>query len=50
LISLVSVSNAWSFRIDIRIGNVVRSWWAVYVRSPASEQGWEVVQRLVIEH
>lgn len=48
-LNFVGVSNAWSFRIDVRVGNVVRSWWAVYVSSPASEQEWEVVQRLVID-
>jgi hypothetical protein len=40
-ITLVSRSDTWSFRIDIHIGPVTRSWWCVY-------QSSECVQRLVI--
>lgn len=49
-LNLISSSHQWSFRIDIRVGEVKRSWWCVYLRSPASEDGWECVQRLVIRH
>jgi len=40
-ITLVSTSDVWSFRIDLRVGPVTRSWWCVYSSS-------ELVQRLVI--
>lgn len=40
-IAIVSRSDTWSFRIDIRVGPVMRSWWCVY-------QSNECVQRLVI--
>jgi hypothetical protein len=54
--NLVARSGAWSFRIDIRIGWLRRSWWAVYTGSgrtwytatPRSPSSWECVQRLAI--
>lgn len=42
---ITGTSTAWAFRIDIRVGTLRRSWWAVYVRSRSS---WECVQRLAI--
>ena len=42
---IVGSSSAWSFRIDIRVGPLRRSWWAVYVTSRST---WECVQRLAI--
>ncbi len=42
---IAATSNAWAFRIDIRIGSLQRSWWAVYVKSRSE---WECVQRLAI--
>ena len=42
---MVGSSSAWSFRIDIRVGPLRRSWWAVYVKSRST---WECVQRLAI--
>ena len=42
---IVGTSSAWSFRIDIRVGPLRRSWWAVYVKSRST---WECVQRLAI--
>lgn len=42
---IVGSSSAWSFRIDIRVGPLRRSWWAVYVKSRST---WECVQRLAI--
>lgn len=44
-LELVGVSTVWSFRIDARVGPLRRSWWSVYVRTPA---GWNCVQRLEI--
>lgn len=44
-LGLVSASPAWSFRIDIEIGSLHRSWWAVYIRESSK---WECVQRLAI--
>lgn len=38
---IVTRSDLWSFRIDIRVGPVTRSWWCVY-------QANQCVQRLVI--
>ncbi len=43
---LAAASAAWSLRIDIHVGMVRRSWWAVYVGSGSA--GWECVQRLAI--
>ncbi len=43
---LAAASTAWGFRIDIRVGMVRRSWWAVYASSGSA--GWECVQRLAI--
>ena len=42
---IVGSSVAWSFRIDVQIGPLRRSWWAVYVKSRST---WECVQRLAI--
>ncbi len=42
---LVSSSSAWSFRIDVQVGPLRRSWWAVYIKSRST---WECVQRLAI--
>ena len=44
-VQLTSVSSVWSFRIDVEVGPLQRSWWAVYVRNGSQ---WECVQRLVI--
>jgi hypothetical protein len=44
---LVTASNSWAFRIDINVGPLKRSWWAIYKQS--SNQ-WECLQRLVISH
>ena len=44
---LVSVSNAWAFRIDVRVEGVRRSWWVVYRRESAASS-WRCVQRLAI--
>ena len=41
----VSRSSVWSFRIDIRVGRLRRSWWAVYIQG---SREWECVQRLAI--
>jgi len=40
-IALTARSDVWSFRIDIRVGPIMRSWWCV-------DQSNECVQRLVI--
>lgn len=42
---LVGSSSAWAFRIDISVGPLTRSWWAVY---SSSRSQWECVQRLAI--
>ena len=42
---IVGSSSAWSFRIDIQVGPLRRSWWAVYVKTRSN---WECVQRLAI--
>ncbi len=42
---IVGSSVAWSFRIDVQVGPLRRSWWAVYVRTRST---WECVQRLAI--
>lgn len=49
-LELVSASNLWSFRIDIGIGPVRRSWWATYApaRTRGGQGGWECIQRLAI--
>lgn len=38
-------SDCWGVRIDVRVGEVRRSWWCVYSRG---QSGWECEQRLVI--
>lgn len=42
---IVGSSLAWSVRIDVQVGPLRRSWWAVYVKSRST---WECVQRLAI--
>ena len=42
---IVGSSLAWSFRIDVQVGPLRRSWWAVYVKARST---WECVQRLAI--
>ncbi len=42
---IAATSNAWAFRIDIHVGSLQRSWWAVYVKSRSE---WECAQRLAI--
>lgn len=56
-IQLVGSSSIWSFRIDIRVGPVRKSWWATYGpassrdrRSQSSKYQWECAQRLVIAY
>lgn len=47
-IRLTSVSPCWSFRIDIEVGPLRRSWWAVYMARQGGGSEWECVQRLAI--
>lgn len=42
---IVGSSVAWSLRIDVQVGPLRRSWWAVYVKARST---WECVQRLAI--
>ncbi|MEW6747695.1 MAG: hypothetical protein AB1486_33615 [Planctomycetota bacterium] len=42
---LVSTSPVWAFRIDIRVGRLARSWWAIYRER---EGRWSCAQRLCI--
>jgi hypothetical protein len=42
---LVAGSSCWSFRIDVRVASVQRSWWEVY---ELCGDGWTCVQRLAI--
>ena len=44
-IKLANSSIAWSFRIDIRVGSLYRSWWATYTKTKST---WECAQRLAI--
>lgn len=44
-IKLANSSNAWSFRIDIHVGTLHRSWWVTYTRNKSK---WECTQRLGI--
>lgn len=44
-LQLTSSSSAWSFRIDIQVGPLRKSWWAVYLRTGSR---WECAQRLAI--
>ena len=44
-IQFVSSSSVWSFRIDINVGALQRSWWSVYTQG---SNEWECVQRLAI--
>jgi hypothetical protein len=43
---IVSSSTCWSFRIDVRVGPLWRSWWATY--EPGESGKWKCVQRLAI--
>jgi hypothetical protein len=45
-IRLASASVAWGIRIDIRVGPIRRSWWAVYARQ--RRQRWECIHRVPI--
>ena len=52
---LVSTSDRWSFRIEVSVGPVRKSWWAVYGPNAGSTKSvnqykWKCVQRLVISH
>ncbi len=42
----VATSPGWAMRIDIAVGALHRSWWAVYTKSASTQ--WECVQRLAI--
>ncbi len=44
--TLVNESTCFAFRIDVRVGLVRRSWWAVYEAASASE--WVCAQRMGI--
>lgn len=44
----VNSSGVWAFRIDIRVNQVRRSWWAMYLKTDQPQ--WECVQRLAITH
>ncbi len=44
-LQLVTASTCWSFRIDIRVNRIHRSWWTVHVFESGS---WQAAQRLVI--
>jgi hypothetical protein len=43
---MTAASNAWGFRVNIRVGPLRRSWWSVYVKQGANR--WECAQRLAI--
>lgn len=43
-LELVTVSDCWGFRVDVRVNSTRCSWWLVYQRSDAR---WDCVQRLV---
>jgi hypothetical protein len=45
IVEIVSFSNCWAFRVDLRAGPLRRSWWSVYVQNGST---WERVQRLAI--
>jgi hypothetical protein len=45
-IQIVSVSRVWSFRIDIELDTIRRSYWCVYANQGGN---WRLVQRLVID-
>ncbi len=42
----VATSTSWAMRIDVAVGALHRSWWAVYTKSASTQ--WECVQRLAI--
>ncbi len=42
----VATSASWAMRIDIAVGALHRSWWAIYAQSSGAQ--WECVQRLAI--
>ena len=43
---LAGSSDSWSFRVDVSVGALVRSWWLVFQDLGA----WTLVQQLVIPH
>ncbi len=50
---IVTVSDSWAFRIDLHVGRLKRSWWAMYVPTPDNpdtpqRETWGCVQRLPI--
>ena len=47
-LGLTTTSTVWAFRIDARVGPIVRSWWAVYERGGRGPKEWRCVQRLAI--
>jgi hypothetical protein len=47
-IQFAAASAIWSFRIDIHVGPLRRSWWATYSRTGRQASGWECIQRLAI--
>jgi len=53
-VRLVTQSDAWAFRVDIRVADVQRSWWMVYHHvsaeaSDAGERTWKRVLTLPID-
>ena len=51
---LVTSSDCWSFRIDIAVGTLRRSWWAIYQPGPDDPttpltERWRCIQRLPID-
>ncbi len=42
----VASSGSWAMRIDVAVGPLHRSWWALYTKSSSAQ--WECVQRLAI--
>ena len=45
-IRLTGASDSWSFRVDIQVGILSRSWWCVYQRMRSK---WQLTQRLIID-
>lgn len=43
---LVGVSSVWSFRIDVRVGNLLRSCWCVYANRGGH---WAIMQRIMVD-
>lgn len=44
----VLASSVWSFRIDLTVDGITRSWWATYTR-PSTRRPWRLVQRIIID-